>query len=153
MKTAEAGFHFPVLGFTPDREIWGFQDLDRLTKCGPRTLRGGMQVGMELVDANGRRWLVRSVRRTARAGSLLFHLLPFLAAPQSRIEHELEPMPALSLDEVRRRASAAMEAYSDDYYEGDEREAEFEPLLAKVKAAGSVAEIYEVLQPDTFESY
>jgi hypothetical protein len=67
-----------------------------------------MQVGMELVDADWRRWLVCSVRRTGRAGSLLFHVLPFLAAPQSRIEHELKPMTALSLDEVRRRASAAM---------------------------------------------
>jgi hypothetical protein len=42
MKTAEAQFHFPVLGFTPDREIWGFQDLNALISCGPRTLKDNM---------------------------------------------------------------------------------------------------------------
>lgn len=152
MRTAEAGFRFPVLGFTPDLEIWGFQDLDRLTKCGPRTLREGTQIGMELVDADGRRWVVRSVRRTGRAGSLLSLLLIF-GPPQSRIEQELEPMSALSLDDVRRRATAAMEAHAESYLEGDEREVEFEPLLAKVEAARSVAEVYELLQPDTFEPH
>jgi hypothetical protein len=153
MKTTEADFRFPVLGFTPDREIWGFQDLNRLTKCGPRTLGEGMQIGMELVDADGSRWMVRSARRTGRAGPLLFHLLPFLAAPQSRIEHELEPMASLSIDEIRGRVSAAMEAHAENYFESGEREAEFEPLVAKVKAARSVSEIYDILQPDTFEPY
>jgi len=121
MKTAEAGFRFPVLGFTPDLEIWGFQDLDRLTKCGPRTLRNNMQAGMELIDADGRRWIVRSVRKSGRTGSLLSLLLT--AVPQSRIEHELEPLQAVTLDDVRRRASAAMEAYAENYVEGDEGKA------------------------------
>ena len=89
MKTGEANFHFPVLGFTLDLNIWGFQDLDRLTRCGPRTLKEDTQIGMEFVDADGRRWGVRSVRRTGRAGSLFSLLLPF-GPPQSRIEHDLE---------------------------------------------------------------
>lgn len=86
-------------GFTPDLEIWGFPDFDRLTKCGPRTLKENKQVGMELVDAQGRRWLVQSVNRTGRTGSL-FSRIPILGLPQSRIEQELEPMTPLSLDEV-----------------------------------------------------
>jgi hypothetical protein len=100
MKTGEANFRFPVLGFTSDLNIWGFQDLDRLTRCGPRTLNEHTQIGMEFIDADCRRWKVRSVRRTGRAGSLLSLLLPF-GPPQSRVEHDLEPMQALSIEEVR----------------------------------------------------
>jgi hypothetical protein len=152
MKTAEANLQFPVLGFTSDLEIWGFQDLDRLTKCGPRTLKEGTQIGMELVDADLRRWRVLAVRRAGRAGSLLSLLLPF-GPPQSRIEHELQPMEAISIDDARRRSCRAMEAHAENYLEGDDREVEFEPLLASVKRAGSIAEIYETLQPDTFEPH
>jgi hypothetical protein len=152
MKTADAGLRFPVLGFTTDLEIWGFPDLDRLTKCGPRTLKEDKQVGMELVDADGRRWAVRSLRRTGRAGSLL-SLLFIFGQPQSRIEQDLEPMLPLRIDEVRRRARAAMEAHAINYLEGEDPEIEFKPLLAKVDRAPAVAELYDLLQPDTFESH
>ena len=152
MKTGEANFHFPVLGFTSDLNIWGFQDLDRLTRCGPRTLKENTQIGMEFVDADGRRWAVRSVRRAGRAGSFFSLLLPF-GPPQSRIEHDLEPMAAVSIEEVRRRVCAALEAHAENYFEGGERGTEFEPLLSAVRAAGSVGEIYERLQPDTFEPH
>ena len=152
MKTSEAGFSFPVLGFTRDRENWGFPNLDRLTKCGPRTLKENMQDGMELIDAGGRRWRVQSVRRTGRAGSLL-NLLPGFGPPQSRIEQELEVLPPLSLAEVRQRTRESLETFRSDYtgFEGDE--AEFGSLLDRIGQAGSVTEIYELLQPDTFESY
>jgi len=152
VKTIDAGLRFPVLGFTTDREIWGFPDLDRLTKCGPRTLKEDKQMGMELVDAEGRRWLVQSVNRTGRTGSL-FSRIPLLGLPQSRIEQELEPMAPLSLDEVRGRARTAMETHSVNYLEGDDPEIEFKPLLKKVGKARSVAEIYDLLLPDTFEPY
>jgi hypothetical protein len=152
MKTADAAISFPVLGFTPDLEIWGFPDLDRLTKCGPRTLKENKQLGMELVDAEGRRWLVQSVNRTGRTGSL-FSRIPILGLPQTRIEQELEPMTPLSLDEVRARARTAMETHSISYLEGDDPDLEFKPLLKKVGNARSVAEIYDLLLPDTFEPY
>jgi hypothetical protein len=152
MKAADADLGFPVLGFTTDLEIWGFPDLDRLTKCGPRTLKENTQLGMELVDVRGQRWVVRSIRRTGRAGSLLSLLLIF-GQPQSRIEQDIEPLPPLSIDEVRRRAYAAMEAHAINYLEGEDPEIEFKPLLAKVGKARSVAEIYDLLQPDTFEPY
>lgn len=128
MQTAEAGFQFPVLGFTSDGEIWGFRDLDRLTKCGPRTLKEGAQIGMELVDADLRRWRVLAVRRTGRAGSFLSLLLPF-GPPQSRIEQELQPMEAISIEDARGRACRAMEAHTMNYLEGDDREVEFEAAL------------------------
>jgi hypothetical protein len=152
MKSSEADFSFPVLGFTRDRENWGFADLDRLTRCGPRTLRENMQQGMELIDASGSRWQVLAVRRTGRAGSIL-SLLPGFGPPQSRIEQELEPLPSVSLAEVQQRARESLETFKSDYggFEGDE--AEFSLLLDKVSRARSVTELYELLQPDTFEPY
>ena len=150
MKTADVAFQFPVLGFTPDLEIWGFPDMDRLTKCGTRTLRENLQIGMELIDADGRRWVVRAVRRTGRAGSLLSLFLPF-GPPQSRIEHDLAPMPAVTLDEVRRRAFAEMEAYAENYVEGDEGKAEFAQLFVDIGRASKISEIHDLLRPDTFE--
>ena len=151
MKSSEADLRFPVLGFTRDRENWGFPDLDRLTKCGPRTLKENMQDGMELIDAEGRRWRVLSIRRISRTGSWLMALLT--ATPQSRIEQELEELPGLSLAEVQKRTRDSLETFKSDYmgFSGDE--AEFGSLLESVDQARSIAELYELLQPDTFESY
>lgn len=154
MKTADVSFEFPVLGFTPDQEIWGFPDPNTLTSCGPRTLQKDMQVGMELIDAGGRRWVVRSIRATGRGEPLLQWLLSFLlSTPQSRIEHELDELAPLSLPEIRERACASVEATSSDYCADDEREEILEPLLAKVRSASSVAEIHELLGLDSFMSY
>lgn len=152
MKSSEAGLSFPVLGFTPDRENWGFPDLDRLTRCGPQTLRENLQDGMELVDASGRRWRVLGIRRIGRAGSVL-SLLPGFGPRQSRIEQDLEELPPLSLAEVQRRTRESLETFRADYtgFEGDE--AEFASLLEQVGQARSIGEIYELIQPDTFESY
>ena len=152
MRSADVSFRFPVLGFTTDQEIWGFRDLDTLTRCGPRTLKEGTQIGMELIDAAGSRWVVRSIARTGRAGSWLSLLLPF-GPRQSRIEQDLEPLEKVSLEEVQRRACDAMEAHAEDYSDGDEDEDEFKPLLAKVKKTRKIAAIYELLQPDTFEPH
>lgn len=142
---------FPVLGFTPDGENWGFPDLDRLTKCGPRTLKENMQDGMELVDADGRRWRVLSVRRTGRTGSWLMALLA--AGPQSRIEQDLEALPALSLSEVKQRTRESLNAFAADYKGFDGDEVEFASMLASVESARSISEIYELIGADTFESY
>lgn len=56
MRTGEIDWSYPLLGFTPDGDIWGSPDLEALTVCGPRTLKNNMQADMELVDADGRRW-------------------------------------------------------------------------------------------------
>lgn len=149
MKSSEAGCKFPMLGFTPDREMRGFPDLDRLTRCGPRTLKEDSQNGMELIDATGQRWRVLSIRRTGRAGSWLSMFWIF-GPPQSRIEQELEPLPAVSLAEVQRRASASMESSRIDYY-GDEGGAEYASTLTKIGKTRSIRAIYDLLQPDTFE--
>jgi hypothetical protein len=154
MKTTEADFHFPVLGFTADREIWGFPDMDRLTRCGPRTLKTHLQIGMEFIDAGGRRWIVRAVQRTGRPGALFPWLVSMLltGSAQSRIEHDLDSLDSVSLEEVQSRTCEAMEAFEEGYI-GDNREKDFAPLLAKVKRTKKIAGIYKLLEPDTFEGY
>ena len=152
MKSSEADLSFPVLGFTPDGENWGFPDLDRLTRCGPRTLKENIQDGMELIDAKGRRWQVLTIRRTGRAGSVL-SLLPGFGPPKSRIEQELQELPGASLAEVQQKMRESMETFRADYTGFDGDEAEFSSLLERVSQTRSVAELYELLQPDTFEPY
>ena len=151
MNSAQAGMQFPVIGFTPDRDNWGFKNLEDLTTCGPLTLRNNMQDGMELFDCGCRRWRVRSIRRTGRTGSWLMMLLT--AKPQSRIEHELEPLPALSLSEVKQRTRESLEAHAINYkgFPGDEEE--FATMLDGVQRASSISEILETIGADTFESY
>jgi hypothetical protein len=106
---------------------------------------------MELIDADGQRWRVLSIRRTGRAGSLL-SLLWIFGPPQSRIEHELEPLARVSLAEVQQRACGAMETSQIDYY-GEEGQAEYRSTLKKIEKARSISKIYDLLQPDTFEPY
>lgn len=151
MKTTEVDFHFPVLGFTTDKDVWGLPDMERLTTCGSLTLKNDMQLGMELVDAAGRRWLVRSVRRLGRTGSWLRVLLT--AKPQSRIEHELEPLEPLSLKETQARVCASMEAHPDFWCEEADVDTEMPRRLAEVRATKTIAGIHEVLGLDGFNQY
>ena len=111
-----------------------------------------MQDGMELIDANRRRWRILAVRRTGRAGSVL-SLLPGFGPPQSRIEQELEELPSASLAEVRQKIRESLETFRADYTGFDGDEAEFRALLDQVSQATSIAGLYKLLQPDTFESY
>lgn len=151
MKTAQAEFRLPVLGFTTDFDVWGLADLDGLTTCGPRTLAEDLQVGMELVDAEGRRWIVRSVQRIGRAGSLLSRLMPGPA--QYRIDHELESLEPVSLVEVQARVCGAMRAHPDFWCEDEERDTVLPVRLAEVKAVATIADIHEVLGLDSFHAY
>jgi hypothetical protein len=154
VRTSEVDFHFPVLGFTPDREIWGFADRETLTSVGRRTLRDDRQRGMELIDAAGRRWIVRSIRKVGRDQPLIPWIVSaLLAGPTFRIEQELEPLAPLSLDEVKVRVCESLEAFSQDYCADDEREEVLEPLLAHVRSAKSIAAIHEPLGLDSFMAY
>ncbi len=154
VKTAEVDFHFPLLGFTPDGEIWGFPDLNALTICGPRTLKERLQANMELVDADGRRWIVRSVRRVGRARPLIPWLVSsLLATPQSRIEHELEQLETITLIEAQARACASMTAFPQDFGAEDENDPVLDGRLAEVRATRTISAIHEVLGLDSFMAY
>ncbi len=151
MNSSEIKFTYPVLGFSSDGDLYGFPDLDRLTKCGPRTLEDRWHIGMELVDDRLKRWRVLSVRRTGRAGSLL-GLLWIFGPPQSRVEFELVDMPPISMKEVQERACKAMEHQKEDYY-GEDGQKEYEDTLKNIGETNSARELYNLLNPDTFEGY
>lgn len=155
MRTEEAGFRFPILGFTPDREIWGFSDLDSLTSCGPRTLRDDMQAGMELVDADGSRWIVRSVRRVGRAQPLVPWLLSALltSTPQSRIEHDLEQLEPITLSEAQARVCASLRAFPQDFGAEDEDDPVLERRIAEVGNTRTISAIHAVIGLDSFMAY
>ncbi|HET9159622.1 MAG TPA: hypothetical protein VFN88_03345 [Caulobacteraceae bacterium] len=154
MKTSEVQFHFPVLGWTPDKDIWAFPDLNTLTSCGPKTLKEDMQANMELVDIELRRWIVRSVHRKGRGKPFALWLISHvISTPQSRIEHELEPMPPVTLDEVKARVCEAMEENPGYYGDSDTVDEELRNQMAEVRAAGGVAEIIELLGLDSFMAY
>ena len=154
MKTSEAGFRFPVLGFAPDKDVWAFPDMNTLTSCGPKTLKDGMQANMELVDAEFRRWIVRSVRRTGRAEPLALWLVSHLiSTPQSRVQQELEVLPPVTLEEVKARVCEAMETNPGYYGDSEVVDAELKQRIAEVLAAGGIAEIIDLLGLDSFMAY
>jgi hypothetical protein len=155
VRTQDAGFRLPVLGFTLDREIWGFSDIDTLTSCGPRTLKDNMQVGMELIDADGRRWIVRSVQRVGRARPLLPWLVSAIltGSPQSRIEHELEQLEIVTLGEVQARVCASLRAFPQDFGAEDENDPILEQRLAEVGDTRAISDIHDVLGLDSFMAY
>jgi hypothetical protein len=95
---------------------------------------------------------IRSGRRVGRAAPLFPWLISSLltANPQSRIEHVLEEMPPISFPEIKARALASIEGTSNNYCNDDERESVLEPLLREVRAAQTVAEIFETLGLDNF---
>jgi hypothetical protein len=155
VNTQEADFRFPVLGFTPDREIWGFPDINALTSCGPRMLKNNMQAGLELIDADGRRWIVRSVRRVGRARPLIPWLVSALltGAPQSRIEHELEQLQIVSLSEAQARTCASLRAFPQDWGAEDADDPVLEQRIAEVSSTQTIVAIHEVLGLDSFMGY
>ena len=151
----EASFNFPVLGISHDNDVWGFPDLRRLTTCGPRTLKDGMQRDLELIDAQGQRWVVTSVRTIGPAGSIPGRWFSTLLTgkPQFRIEHELKALEPLSVGEVKDRVCAAMRAHPDFWCEPDERDTVLRERIADVQATKTIVDIHETLGLDTFEGY
>ncbi len=61
-------------------------------------------------------------------------------------------MPAVSLAEVQQRSRDAMESSQIDYY-GEDGQAEYRSTLIKIGKTRSIAKIYDLLEPDTFEPY
>jgi len=147
-KTSATVFAYPILGITPDSDLWAFRDKDELTTCGKLTLADDMQRDMELNDADGQSWRVTSIVRTGGVG-LSLGLSCFLAGV-SRIEHELEARPVQSIAEVKRRVKACMEARPDDWIWPD---VDLPTRLAEVEGVVSIAGIHEVLGLDHFRAY
>ncbi len=151
MNAEQANIRFPALGFTPDKEIWGFVDLKTLTTCGRATLKEDLQVGMELIDGDGKRWRVLGLRKIGRARPLLPWLFwALLAGPTYRIEQTLEVLAPVTLAEVKEMTLRSMEATAQDWGPEDQRDLHFDPQVKRVKAATSVEEIFVHLGLDSF---
>lgn len=151
-KTSDLDLKFPLLGFTPDGQIWAFPDRDTLTTCGKFTLKDNLQLGLELIDSEGRRWIVRSIRRIGRDRPLLPWLfVAALSGPLWRIEQEVDAMSPIAFEEIRDRAVQATRLLDEHYYTDDDK-AELRQLVATVGRAKDVATIIEVMNPDSFKS-
>jgi hypothetical protein len=154
MKSTEADIRFPAVGFTPDGDMWGFDDIDALTECGPMTLRQNMQSGMEVIGSDGGRWVVRSIRRVGRNKPLLPWLLwRLLSGPGWRIEQELEEVAPVTLDDIKTRAIQFLEAHPEDHCPDGPQSKDYKRLLAQLRAARSVAKLQELLGLDWFIAY
>ena len=109
---------------------------------------------MEFVDAKGKLWQVQSVRSTSRAGPILTRWLTSLltGVPQFKLEHNLTPLPTLTLQAIQRRVCEAMEAHPE-FWTDDGYQADLPGRIAEVRATPTISAIHGVLGLDTFESY
>ena len=107
MKSAEVDFKFPVLGILENHYMEHFYNRDLLTRYAKAPWKGGWLTGMELIDAGGRKWVARSSRKIGTLGP---PIIKFLFGWEVRLEHDVEPLPSVTLDEVRERVCKALEA-------------------------------------------
>ena len=142
-------FAYPLLCFTKDGDVWAVSDEFELTTCGPQTLASGLQVGMDLVDAAGHCWRVKSVRHIGYPPLSRRSFRPFLARLR-RIEHEFESMPSLSLEEAQDRVCAALEAFPEYWCELEDKDTVLPERKADIRRTRSIAEIHDVLGLDSF---
>src|SRR4051812_44848586 len=154
MDIVSLNLKFPILGFTTDDDVWGFPSLHEFGLCGPRTIKNDMQRGMEIVDGEGRRYRVRSIRKLGRYRSLpIWFLNSLVSVPQYRIQHELEAIEPLSLDEIKQRVNLCMRKHPLYWSEEEDFDSMLVEQLANAQACVSVAEIFQVLGLDWFQGY
>jgi len=149
VKSTDVEFIYPVFGFTTDADMWSFRDKSELTTCGRDTLKDRMQDDMQLVDSAGRSWRVVSVKRIGGVG-LSLGLSCFMAGV-SRIEHELEAQPSVSLEWFKSRVADGIRAHADVYVWEDET---LEQKLDQVSNLRSFADLEtELGWLDHFRAY
>jgi hypothetical protein len=111
MTLEEANLTFPVLCFTTHLEVWGASDAETLTTWSKYALKPReAEFGMQLIDVNGRRFILRSIYVVPRKGPWIHRLAQALAGiPKMRqVEFDLDSAPAVSLDEVKARFVASI---------------------------------------------
>lgn len=140
-------FEFPVVCFTGDGDMWGFDTPFELMSSGPRTFADGTQIGMEMVEATGRSWRVVSVERS---GYVPFTWSRVFRQRLYRVIHQLEPGPTLSLAEVQARVCASFDAFPDYWRDDTTDETAIPARKAEVLAVKSIAEIHSIVGFDYF---
>ena len=109
---------------------------------------------MELVDDDGRRWVVRSVRMIGRNGALISWLLwALVSTRQFKIEQELEAVEPMTLIEAQARVCAWMKRLPQDFGAADETDPLFTQRIADVYATRTIGGLLGVLGLDSFMAY
>ena len=147
--TAKPEFVFPLLCFTREHEVYGIADDYELRLCGKRALDGGEQLGMEMIEPDGRSWRVVSVRHVGYA-PFKWRYHNWFAPPLRLVEHTYEPGPVLSLDDVKARMLAHIDAHPFIYCHFPDDAEELESAKAEVRPLDSIAALYEWVKPDAF---
>lgn len=108
MDIVDADLKFPVLVFTNKLEVLGATNLKELTHWDNRALQNADQeIGMELVDIEGRRFLVKDIRIVGeRAPFPSIKVRKFLGWPIFYVANLIvEPASPLSLKDVKARVA------------------------------------------------
>lgn len=152
VNAEEAGFDFPVFGFEPEQTVgWQCDGPEGFATVCESTFRSQWPKTLELVDACGRRWAVKSVRRVKRSGGLIkWLLLAPLGMNRCLIHWDLDPLPSLTLAEVQELACDAIARFGelDDW--NKELEAETAGMIAQIRGANSIAQLAPILNWPSF---
>ena len=155
MKASQTRFRFPLIGFTPDPDLgefgYVFPDLESLTVCRAYTLKLGMPDGLELIDAGGARWKVKTVEKVRRHGPLALWLVAATLNWQRYVvDYDLEPLPPVTLAELQDRVCAEVQVFGglDDYI--DEHEAETAARIDKIRKAKTIAQVATLTEWEGF---
>jgi len=140
-------FAFPLFCFTHDSDIWQVSDRFELTTCGPETLETGIQLGMEMVDVDGKTWKVTAVEHVGYAP---FRWSKLFAPRMKRVDHVLEAGAPWTLAMTQDRVCASMDAFPEYFCEPSEFETVLVERKAEVRAARSIADIHHLIGPDYF---
>ena len=155
MKASETRFRFPLLGFMPEADLGEighvFPDLDSLTVCRAYTLKLRMPDGMELIDATGARWKVKTVDKVRRHGPLASWLIAAaLNWQRYRVDYELEPLPALTLAEVKDRVCAEVQVFGDLDGPTEDDKAETAAQISRIRRAKTIAQVAKLTEWEGF---
>jgi hypothetical protein len=162
---SEPPISLPAIGFQvsegPEFEhLTSYANVRAFNTSQADALGDDRRLGMTLVDSAGQSWRVDAVRRLGPAGPRwLFLLAAVLGQHSYRVEHDLSETGLMTLDDVKRRVIAAIEA-SPELWRDDEAIAgesgppvdertQIEALSSSVRHAVDLAAIIDVLErPD-----
>lgn len=125
IRASEVDFHYPLVGFTRDEGVLGFDDFSALTRCHPIYVRDEALIGMELIDNDLGRWFVRALVLEAPLVEKRWWQI-FSGTTYPEFDLELEEAAPIRLAELKRRLLDAWEL--EDM--GDEEAVERAPDLA-----------------------
>jgi len=125
VKASDVDFRYPAVGFSRTQGLVGYDDFQSMTRCHPGLIENGDLIGMEIIDNDRRRWIVRSViLKQPLAKRRWWHI--FRSPPYPDFDLELEEAAPISLDDLKRRFLAEAEVEDPE----DEKAVRAAPDLA-----------------------